>query len=191
MRRALFVLWYPQVMYIHNYPRRHCLIGSLSAVVTLAGCTLFVCRRRLCGGTCMHRPSGCQTTRKTMKSIYRKIISRHSWAIYGHIRCLQEYKWCQMTLGLDNTVPTGRFGIPVVSLLPCESRFNQSLLIQDFPQWAVDRTTSLPGESTTQRLNGGSGDALKREFLRHGLLGHMDRNETKDIRWAFDYWQFP
>lgn len=24
--------------------------------------------------------------------------------------------------------------------------------------------------------------------LRHGLLGHMDRNETKDVRWAFDYW---
>jgi len=41
--------------------------------------------------------------------------------------------------------------------------------LQDFPQWAVDRTTSLPGE--------------------HGLLGHMDRNETKDIRWAFDYWR--
>lgn len=24
--------------------------------------------------------------------------------------------------------------------------------------------------------------------VRHGLLGYMDRNETKDIRWAFDYW---
>eukprot|EP00435_Cladocopium_sp_Y103_P052943 s1539_g16.t2 len=41
--------------------------------------------------------------------------------------------------------------------------------LQDFPRWAVDRTTSLPGE--------------------HGLLGYMDRNETKDIRWAFDYWR--
>eukprot|EP00913_Durusdinium_trenchii_P012665 g11893.t1 len=32
-----------------------------------------------------------------------------------------------------------------------------------------DKSTSLPGE--------------------HGLLGQMDRAETKDIRWAFDYWQ--
>ena len=26
-------------------------------------------------------------------------------------------------------------------------------------------------------------------MLRHGLLGQMDRNETKDVRWAFDYWR--
>lgn len=180
MRRALFVLWYPHVMYIHTYPRRHWLVGS--AVVTLAGCALFVCRRRLCGGTCLHRPSGSNNQKSNGK--YRVGIPGPYQVPTGmQMTSNDTWPWQQ--------IARWQVCYSCSETLPCESRFNQSLLIQDFPQWAVDRTTSLPGESTTQRLNGGSGDTLKREFLRHGLLGHMDRNETKDIRWAFDYWQSP